>query len=177
MKKLILLALSLLAGNFANAQLALTPEGLMNAKDMSTITITIEDSGVSKEKLFEAYKNYAEEYSATKRGLTVFDNESDGFMIKFVHVGHFGTTAVKTGSASFVLLFKFEDGAAEIQVRNFKLSRIGLFKSESRQYIYSDKGKLTREGKILKPMVEREVNLHYNDIVGTVSSLIELQKK
>jgi hypothetical protein len=175
MKKIILLTMSLFVGNCISAQFSVTPDGLMNADDITADAVTIEYPGVSKEKLYGAYKDYAEEYSEKRRGLSFFDNESSGFMIKFVNVGRFGTTAIKTGSASFVLLFIFKDGAAVIQARDFKLNRISLFEGEAKQYIYTEKGKLSRDGKILKPMVEKEINTHFSDIVDTVSSLIAIQ--
>jgi hypothetical protein len=174
MKKIILFIFFLLVGHCLKAQFALTPDGLKNVNDITSNTIVIKHSGISKEKLSDGYRNYAKVYSENKRGLSFFDNESGHFMIKFDRVGRFGTTAVKTGSTSFTLLFVFKDGLTEIQVRDFKLHRIGLFKGDAKQTIFSKKGKLSREGKILKPMVEREVNSHFNEIVNTVSSLISL---
>ncbi|MDR2120111.1 MAG: hypothetical protein LBP64_04460 [Tannerella sp.] len=170
----ILILSLLLAGHCVKAQFAVTPDGLMNANDLTADIVTVKYPGVPKEKLLEVYKNYARTYSAKKRGLSCFDNQSDGFMIKFTRVGRFGIHAVKAGSASYVLLFIIKDGSVEIRARDFKLHRISLFEGESRQYVYTKEGKLSSHGKILKPVIEREVNAHFNEIVDMAGSFIDL---
>jgi hypothetical protein len=146
----------------------------MNRDDITTNAVIIKYQGTAREDLLETYRDYAETYSKKRRGLSFFDNGQDGFMIKFVNVGRFGTHMVKTGSASFVLLFSFEDETVIIRAQNLKLSRISLYQGGAKQYIYTKRGRLSRHGKFLKPMVEREVNLHFDDIVETVSSLIAI---
>jgi hypothetical protein len=176
MKKIVLLLTMVLIVHNISAQFVVTPNGLMTENNETANVITIEYAGVLKEKLYKTYKEYAKTYSEKRRELSFFDNESNGFMIKFINVGRFGTTAVKTGSTSFVLLFMFKDELVEIQARDFSLRRISLFQGEAKQYVYTKKGKLSRSGKILKPMIEREVNIHFNDIVNTVSSLIAIKE-
>ncbi|MDR1407855.1 MAG: hypothetical protein LBJ23_07405 [Tannerella sp.] len=177
MKKIVLISiLSLLVGHCIKAQIAVTPDGLMNADDITTREVIIKYPGVQKEKLIDVYRGCVKTYSERGRNLSFFDGE-DGLMIKFAGVGRFGTGAVKTGSASFTLLFMFKDESVMIQARDLKLRRIGLFKGEARQYIYTEKGKVSRQGEILKPMVEREINAHFREIVDTAGSLIAIQGK
>jgi hypothetical protein len=60
-------------------------------------------------------------------------------MLRFERVGRFGTTTVKTGSVSFSLLFVIQDESVTVMARDFRLYRIGLFKGDAKQYIYTKK--------------------------------------
>jgi hypothetical protein len=177
MKKMIFVSLILFVAHCANAQLAITPEGLMNAQEPESSTITFEYPGVSEEKIRSTYLKYAKQYAEGRRSVSLFENDSHDFMVRFSRVGRFGTSGIKTGSASFSLLFIFEEETVTIIIRDFVLSRIGLHEGDARQYIYTSKGRISRAGKILKPMVEREVNHHYAAIVGTASSMLELSSQ
>jgi hypothetical protein len=172
--RFILLILMLLGANCVSAQFVVTPNGLRSAVDTATNAVVIRYPKVAKKDLYKTFREYAESYSEKRQGLSFFDNEQNGFMIKFVGVGRFGTGTVKTGHASFSLLFIFEDEAVTIQAQSLKLSRIALFQGGAKQYIYTKKGKLSRQGKILKPMVEREVNTHVYDIADTASTLLAI---
>ena len=174
MKKMIFVSMILLVSHCTKAQLVITPEGLMNANNPESSTITLRYPGVSKEKIRSSYLEYAKLYTEGKRPVSFFENENQGFMIRLSRVGRFGTTNIKTGSVSFSLLFIFDEETATIMIRDFALSRIGLHQGDAHQHIYNSKGQITRAGKILKPMVEREVNHHYNEIVSTASSILAL---
>ncbi|MDR1274234.1 MAG: hypothetical protein LBK12_06750 [Odoribacteraceae bacterium] len=174
MKKTVLLIILLLAAYWIQAQIAVTFNGLRNANDITSSEIIIKCPGITKEKLLDAYKESAKAYAERSRNMSFLDGEN-GIVIRFSGVGRFGTGMVKTGNATFSLLFTFEDEVVVVEGRDLKLRRIGLVKGEgSRQYIYTRKGRLG--SKTLKRMVEREVNTHLNQITETANLLIAVQK-